>query len=322
MVTRGIRPLVDSAILAALGAVLLLLGWYVPVVGVIASIVSPLPAAVAVIRHGTRWGVMSSLVTMFVTAPLIGIPNAVALWAINGAMGISFGIGVRRTMRPAMVLVTAAVGSIVAIVAEYTALFLLMGVTLRSQITEFISVFRESMQKSQELLGPNPALDELLRALDADLLLATAPAMLILGGFFLAWINFEVFRRILPRLGHSLEPLPPFSRWIFPEFVAHAGFLAFLLPYVQAFVDFPGFTILIQNLAAATGVLFLIETISVMSFYLLRSGMSRGMTAFFGFLAVSMLMGAGPLSLLATLFGMIDILFDFRRIRFQPVGEI
>jgi uncharacterized protein YybS (DUF2232 family) len=322
MNTRGIRPLVESALLAALGAVLLLLGWYVPVVGVFASILSPLPSAVAVIRHGTRWGVMSSLVSMFVTAPLLGIPTALSLCAVNGAMGISFGIGVRRNMRPTMVLATAAAGSVVAIIADYTALFFIMGITVRSQITEMTSIFRESIEKSQELLGPNPALDEFLKTLDPDLLLSTIPAMVLMGGLFLAWINFEVFRRILPRLGHNLEPLPPFSRWIFPEFVAHAGIISFILSYFQSFLNVPGLTVVIQNIGAATGVLFLVESISVLSFYLMRSGMSRGMTAIFGFLAVSMLFGSSLLSFMATLFGMIDILFDFRRIRYQPVGEI
>ncbi|MGE5579770.1 MAG: DUF2232 domain-containing protein [Bacillota bacterium] len=322
MGTRGVRPLVDSALLAALGAVLVLLGWYVPVVGLFASIVSPLPTAVAVIRHGARWGVMSSLVTAFVTAPLIGIPLAVSLWAVNGAMGISFGVAVRRNMRPTMVLVTAAAGSIVAIIVGYAAMFLVMGVTPRGEIAKMVSIYRQALEKSQALLGPNPAAEEILRVFDVDFILSIAPAGVVLGGFGLAWMNYEVFSRVLPRLGHSLEPLPPFSRWIFPEFVAHAGFLTFILPYFQSFVAVPGFSALIQNLSFVTGPLFTIESLSVLSFYLMQSGMSRGMTVLAGFLVVSVLAQAGPLSLLAPLFGMIDILFDFRRLRYPPVGEI
>ena len=59
-----------------------------------------------------------------------------------------------------------------------------------------------------------------------------------------------------------------------------------------------------------------------MMFYMLRSGMSRGIAGFFAFMALSLLFQPGPLPLVVILFGMIDILFDFRRIRFTPLGEI
>ena len=160
MVTRSTRPLVESALLAALSAVLMLLGWYVPVIGLAASLVSPLPVAVAVMRHGTRWGVMSSVVTMFVMAPFLGIPSALALWTINGAMGISFGVAVRRNYRPTIVLTVAALGSVVALVAEYVAAWLVLGLTLTKQFEEILTIVRESFEQAQKMLGPNPAVED------------------------------------------------------------------------------------------------------------------------------------------------------------------
>ena len=323
MVTRSTRPLVESALLAALSAVLMLLGWYVPVIGIVASLVSPLPVAVVVMRHGTRWGIMSSVVTMFVMAPFLGIPSALALWAINGAMGISFGIAVHRNYRPTIVLSVAALGSVVALVAEYAAAWLVMGLTLTKQFEEMLMILRESFEQAQKMLGPNPAVDELLKTLPTvEMMLALGPAILILSAFLLAYLNYEIFRRILPRLGYRLEPLPPFSRWIFPEIIGHAGIIAFIVSLFQAYLNVPAVAVIAQNVFTFASVIYLVEALSVMSFYLLRSGMSRGMTGFFAFMAISMLFGAGPLPLLATLFGMIDILFDFRRIRFTPIGEI
>lgn len=323
MVTRGTRPLVESALLAALGAVLMLLGWYVPVIGTVASMVSPLPAAMAVIRHGARWGVMSSLVTMFVIAPLVGIPNAVALWAINGAMGISFGVAVRRNLRPTMVLTVAAIGSVVALVIEYAAAYLLMGLTLTKQFAEVITILRESLEQAQKLLGANPAVDELLKNLPTvDLMIMLVPALLILTAFMLAYLNFEIFRRILPRLGYTLNPLPPFSRWIFPEVIAQAGLIAFLANMFRASLNVQAVQVIAQNVFIVASMVFMVDALSALVFYLLRSGMSRGMAAFFAIMAISLMMQPGPLSLVATIFGMIDILFDFRRIRSESLDEI
>lgn len=323
MATRSTRPLVESALLAALSAVLVLLAWYVPIVGLVASLASPLPVAVVVIRHGARWGVMSSVVSMFVIAPFLGIPTAVAFWAINGAMGISFGVAVHRHFRPTMVLTTAALGSVVALIIDYTAAWLIMGLTLTKQIEQMLTLLRESFEQAQKVIGSNPTVDEFLKTLPTvDTALAMAPAVLLLSAFLLAFVNFEVFRRILPRLGHRLEALPPFSRWIFPEFLAHAGIVAFLLSVFQARIGIPALALVAQNVFSFVSVVSTVEALAVMVFYLLRSGMSRGLAGFFAFMAVSMMLQPGPLSLLAALFGMIDILFDFRHIRYPLLDEI
>jgi uncharacterized protein YybS (DUF2232 family) len=155
-----------------------------------------------------------------------------------------------------------------------------------------------------------------------DMMLAMIPAILVLSAFLLAYTNFEIFRRILPRLGYTLEPLPPFSRWIFPEYLAHAGLVAFFIPFFQGYINLPWLTRLGENVFTVASVAFLVESLSVGVFYLIRKGMSRSMAGVFAFLAVSMLFGGGSLTLLVTLFGMIDILFDFRRLRYGPLNEI
>lgn len=323
MNTRTTRPLVESALLAALGAVMMLIAWYVPVVGVAIGLVSPLPVAVAVIRHGTRWGIMSSVVTMLVMAPIVGIATALALWAINGAMGVSFGFAVRRNYRPTMVLATAAVGSLTSVVVQYASAYLILGLSLTKQFTEIVTIWTQSLEATQKLLGPNPAYDQFMKIMPTvEMMLAMAPALLFLVAFMLAYTNFEIFRRILPRLGYRLEPLPPFSRWIFPEFIAHAGIFSFLIPMLQGYINVPWLSRVAQNVFIVASLLFVVESFSAMMFYLLRSGISRGLAGFFAFMAISMLFGAGPLGPLATLFGMIDILFDFRHLRFEPVSEV
>ncbi len=323
MNTRATRPLVESALLAALGAVMMLIAWYVPVIGVVVGLVSPLPAAVAVMRHGTRWGVMSSVVTMLVLAPIVGWVAALGLWVVNGAMGISFGFAVRRNYRPTMVLLTASLGSLVAMVAEFVSGYLVLGLTLEKQIDEIITMWNQAMEMNRKLLGPNPALDQFAAmAPTKEMLMGMLPAIVFMGAFMLAYVNFELFRRVLPRLGYTLEGLPPFSRWIFPVPVAAAGIISLLVYQLQGSYNIPALARVAENVYTIASMVFLVEALSAMMFYLLRSGMSRGVAGLFAFMAVSMLFSAGPLSLLVALFGMIDILFDFRHIRFEPLGEI
>ena len=96
--TNRARPLVESALLAALGALLILIAFYVPLFGLFATVVSPLPTAFAVIRHGIRWGIMSSIVTLMVLLPFLSPVTAVTLWVVYGTMGIALGYSVRRNL--------------------------------------------------------------------------------------------------------------------------------------------------------------------------------------------------------------------------------
>jgi len=325
MNTRSARPLVESALLAALGAVMMLIAWYVPVIGVVAGLVSPLPAAVAVIRHGTRWGVMSSLVTMLVLAPLIGWPNAVALWVINGAMGISFGFAVRRNFSPSMVLVMAAGGSLAGVVAEFASAYFILGLTLTKQIEEIVTMWNQAFELNQKILGPNPALDQFVKMMPtAETYMALLPGLAVVTAFVMAYVNFELFRRVLPRLGYTLEALPPFSRWIFPPPAAFAGLLAMLASAAQAQFNLnsPLLTRVVENVSVVASLLFFLEAVSAAAYYLMRAGFSRVLAGLVIFMAVSMMFGSPALSMLTYLFGMIDILFDFRHLRSEPVAGI
>ena len=325
MNTRSARPLVESALLAALGAVMALIAWYVPVIGVVAGLVSPLPAAVVVIRHGTRWGVMSSLVTMLVLAPLIGWPNALALWVVNGAMGISFGFAVRRRMSPSMVLVTAAGGCLTGVVAEFASAYFILGLTLTKQIEEIVNMWNQALELNKKILGPNPALDEIVKMMPTtEMYMALLPGLAVITAFVMAYINFELFRRVLPRLGYTLEALPPFSRWIFPPPIAFAGIMAMLLSATQAQfnLNLPLLTRLVENVSVVASMLFFLEALAVATFYLMRAGFSRVLAGLVVFMGVSLMVGNAALSTLTYLFGMIDILFDFRHVRSEPVAGI
>lgn len=322
MNTRITRPLVESALLAALGAVMMLLAWYLPVIGTLLALVSPLPVAVTVIRHGTRWGVLSSLVTMFIVALFAGWVVALALWVVNGAMGISFGFAVRRNYRPAIVLSVACVGSLAASLAELVAAYFLSGLTITQQVDELLAMMQRALQMSKDMFGPNPAIDQLMAYMTREQFFRIMPASVVLGAIFLAYVNFELFRRILPRLGYSLAGLPPFSRWIFPEIAAHAGLVSYIVASAQAYYNVPLIARAAENVFTVASLLFTTEAIAVAAFFMLRSGMSRGMTGLFLFMVVSLIVNTPALGLLATVFGMIDVLFDFRHIRFEPLDEL
>ena len=72
----------ESALLAVIGLVLVLLGQYVPFLGIAASLLWPLPSALVVLRHGMRWGVMASVLTVVCLSMFMNWITALSLWVL------------------------------------------------------------------------------------------------------------------------------------------------------------------------------------------------------------------------------------------------
>ena len=65
------RSLTESGILAAVLVVLAIVAVYVPILGIVAVLLWPLPVTVLIVRHGFRWGVMALAVASLLIAMLI-----------------------------------------------------------------------------------------------------------------------------------------------------------------------------------------------------------------------------------------------------------
>ncbi len=307
------RALVESALLSVLGTILVLLGQYVPVIGMVALFLWPLPSALVVLRHGLRWGIMASVVTALSLTLFMNWITALGLWVLFGLTGLTFGYAVTKEFSPAVIITITSGAFLIGVFTAFLSVYVLSAITPMQIIDEWISAMQVSAGISEKLLGPNRAIDiykepEVLKTQ----ILRMMPAGVLLSALLQSYINFEVLRRVLSRLGHVLEPLPPFSRWILPEYVAHLAVVAYLSLVLGMYYNIAIVEQISQNVFMTMSILLLIETSSVISYYLTQ----RRIPKLFSVLAVVLILTTPVLSMLAMLFGIIDILFDFRRLRY------
>lgn len=303
----------ESALLAALGAVLILFAFYVPLLGMIVALVSPLPVAMAVLRHGGRWGLLASIVSTLALFPFVDWITALGLWIVYGWVGLAFGIAVRRRYSAGVVLVVTAFALLLGTISGLVTSYIVTGLTPSDLIEEMIKAFEVALEMNRKVLGPNPQLDQFAEALtQKDVLMKLLPASLVLASLMLAYVNIEVFRRVMPRFGFELEALPPFSRWLFPEIVAWIGLISYLgSPYLKNAAA----RVAVENIFSVASILGIVEAMSAFTFYLIRANLPRVMVGFALFFSVSVVFTSPGISLLGAFFGMIDMLFDFRHIR-------
>lgn len=257
MRTQG---LTEGAILAALVAVFAVATHYLPLVGIATALLCPLPLAVLVIRHGLRVaavaGVAAGLVGAMLAGPLLGLAILISF----APMGIVLGMGARRGWAATRVVLTGGLVAFVSTVLNYLGL---MG-GARVSMAEMGRTMERSVEMSSSLytrLGLSQAqIDSVSTQMRefARLLPYMLPAMLVFGAVFAAWLNYEVGRRVLARIGYRLDPLPPVRTWRIPAAGLWLVPLAYLLlalglqPGAPAALQSAGWSLILTTQSAFT----------------------------------------------------------------------
>lgn len=128
MTSHRITPLTESGLLSALTVILALAAVYLPVVGVVASLVWAIPIIVLVVRHGLRWGVMAVLVSGVIMALLIEPTISLRMVLSFGPTGLMLGYAFRHGWSGAQAFGTTLVASVAGKLLTFGLLFLLTSV--------------------------------------------------------------------------------------------------------------------------------------------------------------------------------------------------
>lgn len=216
------RGLTEGAIQAALVTVLALGARYVPLLAVVTTFLIPLPLAVLVIRHGIRPAVLAAVVAGLIAGALAGPLTGFGILATVAPLGIVLGLGARAGRSAPALLGMLTLVSV-------AALLLNLVLTLALADVNPYQVMIESMRRGQEAseafyrrLGiPPEQLEATSRQVRQVLALMPRliPVLVVLGGVMSAWINYQVARAVLGRLGYTLPALPPASTWRLPAYV-------------------------------------------------------------------------------------------------------
>jgi uncharacterized protein YybS (DUF2232 family) len=313
------RSLVESALLAALGSVLVLVGYYVPLLGPIAVFLWPLPSALAVLRHGTRWGFLSSIVTGLSLLLFMDWLTALSVWVLFALTGVTFGYAVSKEYSPVATIFITSGAFLVGLLMSFLSVYFVAGFTPAKLIDDYLKAMQAATEMNKKIFGPNAVLEQFSNLEQVkEQLIRLLPGAILVSAVFQSYMNFEVARRVLSKLGQKVEPLPPFSRWIFPEYVAHGAFVSYLAVALEPYHKISILMGLGENALFMFSLILFAQAASVLSYFMKRArvpGILTGLTLFYLFVTPG-------LNTLAMLFGMIDVLFDFRHLRYGWVDEI
>src|SRR5919108_733301 len=265
----GTRVSVQVLMLAALTVALFAAARYLPVLGIVVSLLAPTPILLATLRCGSRTGLLAlGLSTLSLTLLFDSLQGGIFL-AEYGVMALVLAEAIRRQWSvERTILASAAVPSMASgalIVALIGSVDLNLGAVKQH--------FHEDLgQALRPLLSEGGGLsDEALRAYVEETLgtfMQLLPSLFVLSTAAGALLNYGVVRIMWRRLGGQ-PPLPEMklAQWKAPEVCVWV----LIASGIGSFVPLPGLRIVGLNMLFLVSLVYLVQGFGVIAFYLQRA---------------------------------------------------
>ncbi len=305
------RPLIEGALLAAMAVALILIGFYVPILGAVIIFLWPVPIIIIQMRHGLRIGIMTVVVAGLLLMTFVGPLQALTILLTTGTIGLAFGYGFGRRWPSGRVMVLGAVAVLVSLAASFVLSLVVLDINI---ITDTVETMRRSMEMSvgfyRSIGVEGEALERMEGAVDqmTQVLSLLLPAGFLLGAVFNAFINYQVSRLVLIRLGYDIPQLPPFVEWRLPTPTVGGLIVVYIFWFLFQRTGLGLYEKLAINLFYLFGTLFLVQGLALGYYLLTRWGVAKPLKVA---LVIWALM-VPFVTQIITWVGLFDIVLDFR----------
>ncbi len=320
MPTNRITPLTESGLLAALTVIMGLASVYVPVLGMVAAVLWPMPVIVLVVRHGLRWGVMASLVAGVLMALLIEPTISLRMVITFAPMSLALGYGFFKGWSAIKILLVSFVVSIGSVLVGLALVLLMTGINpldmqmdmLKESMDASINLYKSAGLTEEQL---QESVNQMNQAVETIKLLF--PLIIVISGVVVSFMNYWIAARVLKRLGHSVPVLPPFSEWRLPRGVIYLFAFALIGMYWGSSRNISALYQVSLNLNMLATFMGLLQGLAVIFFFINR----RTTSTLLKVLTVCIILMNGFLTQVLSFVGIFDMLFDYRR-RFGGKNDV
>lgn len=301
------RSIVEGASLLAVYVILLLLFFYLPIVGIFAMFSLSVPFIIYISRFGLKHGLVFWL-SSFIMTVLVGGILAAPLTFMFGSSGLVIGYLIRKGSQAFSVLI----GGSLAYVFNLVFIYILSTAILDINFAETINDMIEgSIQTVNQLTQMSGGIDEeqleMLYGM-ADVILYSMPTALTLSGVTIAFLTIILANKILKIRKDQYSAFPPFREWNFPQSLLWIYLFANIMMIIG--VDPESFlNIALINILFILEAVMTIQGLSFIFYYFHVKGLHKGIM-----ITVIVFIIIIPILLyLVRILGIIDLGFNLKR---------
>jgi uncharacterized protein YybS (DUF2232 family) len=304
----GTRGSVQVLVLVMLTVTLFAAAGYVPLLGIIVSLLAPTPLLLVTLRHGLRTGLLALGLAILSLALLFGGLQSMIFFAEYGVMALTMAEAVRRRWSVEKTLLVTTAIPLLATSLVMAVLFSSAGVDLNTLSQRLENDFSQILP--QYFTDGGGSVDGDLRTYMQEALtiaLQLLPSLVIISTAAGALANYSVVRLLWRRMGdRELFPAMSLTQWKAPEacvWALIAGGLCYFLPL-------PSLRVVGLNVLLLVSLVYLIQGLGILVFYLHKTSVPPLFRSIaYLFLVIQPLLLLGVVA-----FGLFDLWFDFRRL--------
>lgn len=308
--------LVEGALLAALTAVLVLIGYTIPPLMLVTSMVWTSPIVVLVIRRNLKVGTLATVVAGLLVTLVTGPVQAFLLIINFGVLGLVFGYLFKARVGTGRALIGGALAAAVSSAMGMGVVFLLAGGSfahMDQQMRMAVDMMLDMYQRAGilEQFAKQGISAEQLRADLIKFMRVLLPGGLVIGATFTALINLLTSRLVLLRLRLPAPDLPPFREWQLPWYMVW-GFIAGLGLWLAGdYYAWPTAVAVGQNILFVYAFILFVIGLSVLVYFYKNMKLSPLMK---GLLIAMLILNQRFVMIALVGLGLLDTLFNYRRL--------
>ncbi len=311
----SVRALTDGALMAALAALLGIVGIYLPVLGIVTNLVWTLPIILLIMRHDLKMGIMGLTVTEMIISILTGPIQAILFLVNMGGIALVYGYCFKKGLSSLKALL---IGTVIAAVSTAATVFLSAFVA-NLPITQWIGEIKlaidegfqiyEKMGVMENILPEGVSPEEYKEQL-FSLINTLLPGAFIAASMGIALVNYLIARTFLKRLKYEIPDMPMFRDWHLPWQIVWGVILGLGLLISGNYFENEYLRLVGQNILYIYYPVLLVSGIS----FLVYMWKNNYLTSFMRVIIIMSVFLFGQFFfMMLLLIGLFDPLFDYRR---------
>lgn len=319
----SVQALTEGALMAALAALLGIIGIYIPLLGFVTNLVWTIPIILLIMRHNLKLGIMGLAVTGLLISILAGPVQGILFLVNLGGMALIYGYCFKNGLSPMKALLF---GTIIAAVSTAATVILsafLANLPITQWINDIKMAINEGFQVYEEMgmidrilpegVTPEQYKEQLFRMIETLL-----PGAFVAASMGSALVNYLIARVFLKRMKYDIPEMPKFREWHFPWQIVWGVIIGLIFLLTGNYFEHSILSLVGQNILYIYYPILLVSGFSLIVF-LWKNNILTGLMRVFVIMA-AFLFNALFL-MMVVLIGLFDPLFDYRRF-FREKKEI
>ena len=262
-----IRYAIDITTAAALTLVLFIIAISVPIIKVLAIVLTPMPVIMLLLRHRMNAGVMAVALTGLLVAATAGLKLGILYLCDDGVLSILVGVAIKSGLKPLKLLIVGTASQIISLILVLFINSAEAGKDIISYLDYLLSAFRnlfmETFQQRQLYIQKGCSendLGQLQLAFEQiiDFSIKVFPMVIIIICIIKIYLLIKVVHRILRNHDFGESDLAPVKYWDIYKGVVHFFLWSLVIIYMGVTREISWMQIAGYNLCIITsGALFL-----------------------------------------------------------------